>query len=190
MKKLLRLSTLLLTTLIGISSANAATAPTAGNATPTTATASTAIIDVNRILAESKAAKGLNEQMNTLRTQYEKEIYKKEEALRTQEKQLEGMKAEKLEKARKELEASVAQFQKSIMMQQNKLQQAAQEAMDKIREKVISISNEVAKSKGFVYVQPAAGFLYFPAETDITAATITRLDKELPEVKVTVKNEG
>ena len=173
MKRLIQLSTIIIATTL---------------ASPVLAAekATTAIIDVNRILSESKAAKGLNDQMNTLRTNYEKDIYKQEEDLRAQERKLEGLKGEALEKARKDLEGKVAKFQKEIMMQQNKMQQAAQNAMDQIREKVVNISNEVAKSQNFVYVQPAAGFLYYPKEADITSATITKLDKDLPSVKLTV----
>lgn len=187
-----RLTVLLTVVALAVAAPSYAETKATGTTTTATATAdksgaTIAILDVNKILSESKAAKGLNDQMNSLRVKVEQTIMKKEEELRSKEKELEKLTGDKLEKARTALEAQVAEFQKTIMSQQNDLQQAAQQAMDKIRDKVIAISGEVANGKGFAYVQPAAGFLYYPTNTDITTETIAKLDKDLPSVKVEVK---
>ncbi len=154
-------------------------------------TAVIAVLDVNRILTEAKAAKGLNTQMETLRTKYETDISKKEESLRNEERALTDqsskMKEAELEKRKKAFEANVAELQKSIMAQQTQLTNAAQDSMNTVREAVLKISSEIAKAKGYNYVQPAAGFLYHSPDVDITTETITRLDKDLPEVKVVLK---
>lgn len=202
MKKTLTLlsttiATLALTTSLNAApAAPAAAAPAAASAPASAATpaaaATIAVLDVNRILADSKAAKGLNDQMEKLRTKYESDISKKEEALRKEERVLTDeqskMKEAELEKRKKAFETNVAELQKSIMAQQNQLTNAAQDAMNTIRESVLKISTDIAKSKGFIYVQPAAGFLHFNPEVDITTETIARLDKDLPEVKVVLKD--
>lgn len=192
MRKSLALLTSALTTLT-LSSAVYATAKTEAKPAAAAGSASLiAVLDVNKILTDSKAAKGLNDQMEKLRVKYETEISKKEEALRAEEKQLTEqsakMKEADLEKRKKAFEASVADLQKSVMTQQNQLNQGAQDAMDKIRETVVNISKDIAATKGYKYVQPAAAFLYFDAADDITAETVARLDKDLPEVKVSIKD--
>lgn len=192
MKRSLALLSSALTTLTLSSAALAATEAAKPAANQTTGTTSLiAVLDVNKILSDSKAAKALNEQMEKLRVKYETEISKKEEALRAEEKQLTEqqtkMKEADLEKRKKAFEASVADLQKSVMVQQNQLNQGGQEAMDKIRESVLKISKDIAATKGYKYVQPAAAFLHFDPADDITTETITRLDKDLPEVKVVIK---
>lgn len=153
--------------------------------------ATIAVLDVNRILTDSKAAKGLNEKMEKLRSDYETKIASKEEALRKEEAALTDqttkIKEADLEKRKKAFEANVAELQKSIMAQQNQMTNAAQEAMNTIRESVFKITKEIAEKEGYHYVQPVAGFVYFQPEVDITTKTIERLDKELPEVKVVLK---
>jgi outer membrane protein len=168
----------------------AAAAPATG--TPAGSTAIIAVLDINRIMTEAKAAKALNTKMEELRVKYETEISKKEESLRNKERQIteqqSKMKEADLEKEKKAFEASVAELQKSIMAQQNQLTNGAQDAMNTIRESVLKISTEIAKSKGFHYVQPAGGFLYYDLNVDITTETIARLDKDLPDVKVVLKD--
>jgi|GEM_PF-619782 len=186
------LATLTLSTATWAAPEAAKPAAGAAVANPGAATSVIAVLDVNKILSDSKAAKGLNEQMEKLRVKYETDISKKEESLRAEEKALTEqqtkMKEADLEKRKKAFEANVAELQKSVMAQQNQLNQGAQEAMDKIRESVLKISKDIAATKGYKYVAPAAAFLHFEPADDITTETITRLDKELPEVKVVIKD--
>jgi outer membrane protein len=185
-KTLTLLSTALATIALSTASQAATPAATAGT------TATIAVLDINRIMTESKAAKGLNEQMEKLRTTYETEIAAKEEKLRKEEEQLTkngaSMKEAELEKRKKAFEASVGELQKTVMTKQNQMQNGANEALTTVRDSVVKISGDIAKNKGLQYVQPAAGFLYFSPEVDITNDTIARLDKELPEVKVVLKD--
>lgn len=154
--------------------------------------ATIAVLDVNRILTDSKAAKGLNEKMEKIRSDYEAKIASKEEALRKEEAALTDQTAKikeaDLDKRKKAFEANVAELQKSIMAQQQQMTNAAQEAMNTIRESVFKITKEIAEKEGYHYVQPVAGFVYFAPEVDITTKTIERLDKDLPEVKVVMKD--
>lgn len=181
----------LTTSLSAAPAATAAAAPAAAPATAAKAGAAIAVLDVNRILTESKAAKGLNTQMETHRVKFETEIAKKEEALRKEEAELtknqSTMKEAELEKRKKAFEGNVAELQKSIMAQQNMLTNGAQDAMNTIRESVLKIASDIASTEGYDYVQPAASLLFFKPGVDITDKTIARLDKELSEVKVVLK---
>jgi outer membrane protein len=154
------------------------------------------VLDINRILNESKAAKALNTQMEIYRKTYQDEIRKHEQALREKETKLveeqKNLSPNDFEKKRKEFEKQVAELQKNVMAKDTGLKEAGQIAMEDIRKAVVEITQKIAHEKGFKIVLPSSIPVYIDEtnNVDITDRVLKELDLKLPKVDVVVKTEG
>ncbi|MBL0942448.1 MAG: OmpH family outer membrane protein [Alphaproteobacteria bacterium] len=154
------------------------------------------ILDINRILNESKAAKALNTQMDSYRKTYQDEIRKHEQALRENEAKLveeqKNLSPNDFEKKRKDFEKEVAELQKSVMAKDTGLKEAGQIAMEDIRKAVVDITQKIAREKGFKIVLPSSIPVYIDESNnvDITDRVLKGLDQKLPKVDVVVKIPG
>lgn len=153
--------------------------------------ASIGVLDINRIIMESNAAKDINKQMEVYRTKYQEKIDSHEKALRNEEQSLieaqKDLSPKAFEEKKKEFEEQVANLQKAIVVSNTELQRAAQMSMEKIRAAVADISGKLAKKQGLSFVLPTAVPVYYTKDHDITNPVITELNKELPSVKVIVR---
>jgi outer membrane protein len=151
-----------------------------------------AMLDINRIITDSKASGSINNQMKTFSEKYQKVISDRETKLKAQEKKLiderSSMSQEDFASKTQSFEKDVAGLQQEIMIRNNELNVAAQKAMEQIRQKVVGITKNIAKKKGYTDVLPASIPVYSTSD-DITKTVIAVLDKELPSVKVTVQGE-
>lgn len=150
------------------------------------------VLDINRIIVEAKAAKDINKQMEVHRAKYQQKIDAQEKALRAQEKSLietqKDLSPKAFEEKKKEFELHVASLQQAIVGSNTELQRAAQMSMEKIRTAVSDISGKHAKKEGLSFVLPTAVPVYFTKDHDITNPVIAELNKELPTVKVIVRD--
>lgn len=188
------LGSVLMAGVVAHSPANAlADKPAATAVKPAQTINSFGILDVNRIITESKAAKALNSQMEIYRKTYQEEIHKHEEALRKKEATLVGeqknLSPNEFEKKRKEFEKQVAELQKLVVAKDASLKEAGQAAMEEIRKAVIEITTKIAQEKGFRIIFPASIPVYVSdsEKADITNSVLEKLDLKLPRVDVVVK---
>lgn len=156
----------------------------------TTQEAKIAILDVNRIIAEAKAAKAVNVQMEKFQKEFQTEIKKKEEALKALNSQLvkdeKKLDAKAFEKKKVDFDTKVANLQRTVMTRNSELQQAAQSSMEQVRGAVVEISEEVRISGDFSLVLPSSFPVTFDKSLDITDKVIIALNKKLPTVTVKI----
>jgi outer membrane protein len=154
------------------------------------------ILDINRIINESKAAKALNTQMDIYRKTYQDEIRKREQILREKEAKLieeqKSLSPNDFEKKRKEFEKQVAELQKYVMAKDTGLKEAGQVAMEDIRRAVVEITQKIAQEKGCKIVLPSSIPVYIDEtdNVDITDRVLKELDQKLPKVDVVIKTEN
>ncbi|MEN8236801.1 MAG: OmpH family outer membrane protein [Pseudomonadota bacterium] len=152
--------------------------------------AAIAILDVNRIIAEAKAAKAVNSQMEKYQKDFQAEIKKQEQSLRDLNNQLvkdeKKLDAKAFEKKKADFDAKVAALQRTVMTRNSELQQAAQTSMERVRGAVVDISEKIRISRGFSLVLPSSFPVTYDPKSDITDEVIVVLNKQLPTINVKI----
>lgn len=147
-----------------------------------------AIIDIKKILNESKATKGIQEQIEGQRKKVQADVTKQEEALRAEDKKLAEQRsvlsAEAFAAKQKTFKEKVLKAQKEVQDHRGKLETAYNKALASVQEVLIETLKEMAKKRGFKAVIPAAHVAYYDDSLDITNDVLKKLDEKLPSVKV------
>ncbi len=178
-----------------LSGAMAADAPAtaaapSGNDKPQAKTPAVIVIDVNKIMTESAAAKSVRDQVATLRKGLKDEVDKKESTLRSQDealaKQRSTMSADDFEKKSRSFQEDVMKSRQDVDKRVAGLDKAVGDAMGKIQSQLQSILFEIAKEQNANLVLPKAAILVAETSMDFTDQAMTRINAKLPSVKVEV----
>lgn len=152
-----------------------------------------AVIDIQIILRESKAMKGVRDQIEEQRKKFQAEITDQEKKLRAGGQALEKQRAvlspEAFVQKQRELQAKVVEVQGQVQSRRRRLDQAFAQAADTFQKTLIQLVEGVAKEKGYNLVFPKAQIVYAAPAFDITALTLKRLNKKLPSLKVNVSTK-
>lgn len=168
-----------------------AAAPAAAQQAPAPAAAPLIlVVDIQAILQESGAAKGIQKQLDAQRETYQKEIASQEERLRAAEQELTKQRAvlsaDAFAQKRREFEKQVGDVQRAVQTRRRALDQASQEAMNQVRSTAFEIVTGIASERKATLVLPRHQVLLVEKGLDVTDAVMERLNKRLPAVKVTV----
>jgi len=158
---------------------------------PAHAAGKVAVLDLQRIMKESKAAKSIRSQLESKRDQYQKEITRDEEKLRERDKGLADkrnvLSPEAFDKERKDFQKDVANVQREVQKKRIQLDQAYAKALASVQEEISSIVREMAKKHQFAITFPASQTLFYAEQLDITEEVLNRLDDELPKVTLKIQ---
>lgn len=156
----------------------------AQNLPPTVA----AVVDYQRILRDSRAAKSIREQIETRRKLYLDQLAKEEQRLADQDRELARQRgvlaADVFAQRRREFETKVVELQKLSQERRRQLDESSGAALNLVRQALVEVVGEVADARGFNLVVPTSGLLLFSPKLDVTDDVLSRLDKKLPSVKV------
>jgi outer membrane protein len=146
------------------------------------------IIDYQKILRDSKAARSIRDQVEARRKAYQEEIGKQEQDLRAQDqalvKQRTVLSPDAFGAKRREFEQQVAEVQKNVQARRRQLDEVTAVALGEVREAIIQVVSQLAEAKGFNVVVPSSTVLVFSPRIDITQDVLQLLDERLPDVKV------
>lgn len=149
-----------------------------------------AIVDMQQIMRDSKAAKSVQKQITSVREKYKNTISSQEKDLTKMKDDLVAKKAtlsaEDFQTQRKDFEQKLVSVQKDVREKQNKLDDAFNEAMDKIRMKSVEIIAAQAKKHNASLVLPRQNIIIVDQSLDLTEEVMAELDKALTDVKVKV----
>ena len=151
------------------------------------------VINVEEILAGSEAAKSINKQVETLRTDFQKWGEGKEKTLGAMEanlvKELPKLTEAQSNAKRQELEKNIAEFQREAMDKKQKMEAATHEGVDQIKQQIVAIATKLATEKGMSHVMANTFLVYYDQTSDLTNDVLPALNKSLSSVKVEVKSE-
>jgi len=147
-----------------------------------------AVVDMERVLRNAVAPKSIREQVKNFRDKYKTEVQKEEALLRQSNQDLaqkqsllspDAFKAE-----RRKFEQKVLEVQKKVQQKNLSLQNAQNDAQNKVkialRDTVLSLS----KDRGYSLVLRNAQTIVVADQLDITKDVIAGLNKKLPSIKV------
>ena len=169
---------IIFSTLILFSNANTAEYPST----------SIAVIDLNLILNESKAAINANEQIEEISVKINNEISQGEKSILDEQKMLieaqSIMAPEAFEEKRISYEKSVQDFQIKSQNTLIKLDNLIATIRVKILDEIAPILEEIAEEKGITVVLEKGTVILNADNMDITNIVIKQLNKNLPKIKV------
>ena len=146
------------------------------------------ILDLEKIIKDSKAMRDIQNKVNKKQDEYQKEVSKKQTDLENEQKTIEGKKSvlskDGFEKEVQKFEKKVDDLKTFVDRKQNSLKKASMESMSKVNENIKEIIGEIAKDKNFDVIIPASQTVYYADSLDITEEVLKKLDKMITKVDV------
>lgn len=150
------------------------------------------ILDLNRVLTESKAALDAAKQIETMQKKVEDEAKKKDESIiKEREKLIEQqsvMAPEAFEVKVNEFDKKVQEYQLARQEEIRKLDKMVQSARSKILDQIKPIITDYSNELGITVMLEKNSVILSADEMDMTNVVIERLNKELPKVKIEFDN--
>ncbi|MBK1836159.1 OmpH family outer membrane protein [Azospirillum sp. YIM B02556] len=149
-----------------------------------------AVIDVQKIMQESSASKGITKSFESLRDSYQKEISALEDKLRKNEdelrKQQTVLSPEALANKRRDFEKQVADVQKTVQTRKRALETSLNEAMAVVHKTMVEVVADISRERGANLVLARQQFVLVDTQLDVTDAVMERVNKKLPQVALNV----
>lgn len=146
------------------------------------------VIDMNKVMQTTDAAKEIFSQLEGKRKEYQTNISKEEESLRAAEqaiiKQKDTLSKEAFDKKRNEFEEKVISGQKLVQDRKRILDQAFNSSMMALRNAAAKVVADVAKEKGFSAVFTQDAVMISTPDMDITDVVIERMNKSVKKIPV------
>jgi outer membrane protein len=146
------------------------------------------VIDLNKVFAESKAGKSIEDALKKKRDSEEANFKKTQESLvkdgEDLKKQQGVLAVDAFEKKRKVHEGKVAEFQLAIQKSQNSFETARNNSLNAVHDKIMQITKDISKKQSLKLVLLKAVAFYSEDSLDITSEVVKLLDKEMSKVEV------
>ena len=169
-------------------SSYAAPAPAAAGSAEVPPAPSMLIVDTEKVLAESKAMKGLQGQVEGQQQALQKEFAKKQEDLRSAEAELRKEQGTIANDAFQDkvhaFEKRVAEVQREAASRKQSLEQGFNESLGKVKRALVEVVRDIASERHANMVLQAAPFMIFDPSYDASADALRRLDQKLPSVQL------
>jgi outer membrane protein len=183
-----RILFLLLACLFAVNPAHAQNA-----AKPAATTPPILVVDVQRILDESLAAKSVQKQLESNRSKFQTEISKEENELRTAEQELnkahDQLTADNYTEREQALRQRFLTVERHVQARRKVLDQAFTDSMNTVRENLQTIVAIVAKEHGATLVLTKQQVVWTDKSLDVTDEVLNRLNAKLPQLIVKMEPE-
>lgn len=147
-----------------------------------------AVVDVERLLAESSAGKSIQRQLKSRQETFQKEFSNKEKELSAaQEKLIEDQKslsADEFAAKRKEFEEKIFETRKLFQQRRTNLDQSLGEAMRKLRSAIAETAATVADREGYDVLLTRDSVVIVEKKLDITSAVLKELNTQLNDISL------
>ena len=155
---------------------------------PAFAETNVAVVNIQKIMRDSKAANSVRDQLKEKQKSFQIELDSKEKALLAEDqslvKQSNTTDKAAFEQKVKDFRTKAAGAQREVQTKKIQLDKAFAGALEQIQDNVITIVKDVSAEKKFTLVLTSSQVLYADGSLDITDEVQKRLDSKLPNVKV------
>ena len=154
-------------------------------------TLSIAVVNVDKLLSESKAGKSIQKQHAQRREVFQKEFSKLEEKLITAEKELVKDKGnsepEAFNKKRQDFEKEFMQTRQLFQKRRSSLEKSLNEAFVTLRKTIIQTTAEIADEKKYNLVLTRESVVIVEKTIDITEQVLERMDRNVTSIPLGVE---
>lgn len=145
-----------------------------------------AVVDIDKILSESKAGKSVRQQLNSRRESFQKEFSALEDNLTNAQETLMQKKndltAEEFTTKRKNFEKQLFETQNLFKKRRNALDKGLGDALAKLRQHIIRVTAEIANEKKYQVVLTRDSVVIIEKEMDITETVLSRLNAQVSNI--------
>jgi len=153
-----------------------------------------AIVDVQRILQESLAARSVQSQIEKHRSKFQAQISKEEAELREAEQKLtELRKTEQTDayaQAEQKLRGRFLFVERHVQARRKALDQAFTDAMDTVRAALIDVVKKSSKERGVTLVIVKQQVIWHDQVIDLTDVVLKRINQRIPEILIKISEDG
>jgi Skp family chaperone for outer membrane proteins len=150
--------------------------------------AKVAVINMQKIMSDSTAAKDLQTQLEAKRNSYQAEIKAKEDKLRKEEEDLAKQKnilaKDALEQKQKDFIEEINKVRKEVQDKRVALDNAYKQALNELNKAILQIVDDLAAEKGFNLALPNSALIYAASDFDITNDVVSKLNQKLPKISL------
>lgn len=150
-----------------------------------------AIIDVQRILQESLAAKSVQKQLEIQRAKFQAEISEQEKQLQAADDQLKEARTstapDSLATREQQLRLRFTEVERDVQTKRHALDDAFATSMGVVRTSLLDVVQEVAKQRGITLVLLKQQALWHDPALDMTGEVLNKLNAKLIEVPVKIQ---
>jgi len=145
------------------------------------------IVDADRLLADSLAAKGVRLEREKYANTYQAQVKDMETKLRAEDQELAQQRGvlapDVFQQRATAFQQKLADFQTQVKDKQERLDYAFQQSMSLIGNKIMAVSGEVAKAQGINAVMARNQLMIFDPGMDITKPVLDKLNQTLATVE-------
>lgn len=146
------------------------------------------VVDMNRVMQATDAAKGILSDLEGKRKEYQTQIKKEEDTLNAAEKEIikqkETLSAAEFDVKRGEFQKKLQNAQKMVQDKKRTLDEAFSASMGKLRTEAAKVIAEVAKERGYAAVFTADAVIMADDDLDMTKDVVERLNKNVKKIPV------
>ncbi|MAZ76325.1 MAG: outer membrane family protein [Micavibrio sp.] len=150
-----------------------------------------AVVDVDRLLSDSKAGKSIQDQHSKKREVFKKEFSKLEGKLIEAEKQLvkdkENLSPEEFLKKRQGFEKEFQETRRLFQKRRNALEKGLAEAFKMLRKIIIQTTADVSDEHKFDIVVTRESVVIVDKKMDITSEVLQRMNKKISTIPLNVE---
>lgn len=154
---------------------------------------SIAIVDVEQLLTDSKAAKSIQKKLNNKKEEFQKEFSAHEKELRTKEKELIDMRnslsAEEFKEKRTAFEEKLLETRKLFQQRRSTLDQALGKAMADLRKEILQVTAKISDERGYQVVFSRENVVIVEKSMDITKDVMSALNKAIQDIDLEIPKE-
>jgi Skp family chaperone for outer membrane proteins len=147
-----------------------------------------AVVDIQKVMQESTAAKDIRDQIKVQGDKFQADVSKKEDELRTADQKLNEQKAilsqQAFNEKREEFKNKANKAQHDVQEKRAQLDASFNESIGQVQKAISEIIADMAKEKGFQIAIQRMQILYSADSLDITDEVLKRLNAKLATVKV------
>jgi|GEM_PF-503584 Skp family chaperone for outer membrane proteins len=147
-----------------------------------------AVVDVQGLVADSKAGKSIQSQIQKQRESFQAEFSSLEKELGDLQKKLSDEKADQNSKEfqakRKEFETKMANANNLVQKRRQSLEKGAADAVLELRKEIVKIVADIADKEKYTIVISRQDVILVEKDMDITGKVLAELDKKLSDVKL------
>lgn len=152
-----------------------------------------AVVDVEKILNDSKAGKSIQSQLTTSREAFQKEFGAREDGLMASQKSLIEKKgdlsSEEFAKKRQEFEKQISETRKLFQKRRSSLDKGLTNALSELRKNIVKVTAEVANEGKFQLVVTRDSVVIVEKDMDITDKVLARLDTQIQKINLDTSKE-
>jgi outer membrane protein len=146
------------------------------------------VVDIQRLLQDSKAAKMVRNQIEQKRLQYTREISRQEQALRAERDALQRAQStlspQVLSQRGRAFQAKVNALDRNVQSKRQALEKSNSEALARIQQAILQIIADIAKERKANLVLPRSDLILFDKKFEVTDEVLQQLDQKLPALTV------